>query len=263
MDLTTAEHPESVLAEEQLDALRETPSLAIAEIAGRDSLAAVVRAVEQRGFTTLLPTVVCVGTEYGDLKAPERAVFALAERLPNVEILAPLWFSSPKLWAALNGRFAAVVAERFGVSSACLACHLYMHLCRLPLARTLGGVPVIAGERDTHDGRIKLSQTHASIDAAIEVLEYAGVELLEPIRDASSDDVEALVGEQWKRYGSQTACLLSGNYVGLGGEVAFDGAAHRWYSREFLVPAGMAIIDAWRATPDPDYEEIVREVLGR
>src|SRR5450759_3972553 len=54
-----------------LDSVAALPSVAIAEIAGRDSVAAAVAAVRERGFRTILPTAVYTGTEYGDHDAPE------------------------------------------------------------------------------------------------------------------------------------------------------------------------------------------------
>jgi len=262
---TPVEHPTRALVAAGLDAaaLSARPGLAIVEIAGRDSVAAAVAAVRERGFMTLLPTSVATGTEYGDDDAPSKAAAYLAELLgAGVEVLPPLRLGSPRLWAALNGRFASVVAERFRISSPCLACHLYMHLARVPLSLALGGVPVVAGERDTHGGRLKLSQTPSGIDACVRVLARAGVELLEPIRRLrDGEEIATLVGPAWETGARQLCCVHSGNYAGLDGEVVFDELASARYARGFLEPAGIAVIEAWRDTPEPDYEALVRAVL--
>ncbi len=244
-----------------------TASLAIAEIAGRDSVAAAVAAVEARGFTRLLPTIALTGTDTGDASAPLRAIETLERLLGNhCEVLEPVYLQEPRLWAAMNARFSAEVAGRYGVTSPCLACHLYMHLLRVPVSWELGGVPVIAGERDTHDGRIKLSQTTGSIDAAVRVLAHADIELLQPIRHADGDEVAALVGGNWDEGGAQLGCLLSGNYVELDGTVRFDRAGYDRYLAEFFEPVGRAIVDAWRTESDggagPDWDAVVRGVLG-
>lgn len=260
-----AEHPEHALSTIGLDAasLVERPGLAIVEIAGRDSVAAAVAAVRGRGFTTLLPTSVATGTEYGDEHAPERAVEHLTALLGDtVVVLPPLRLGSPRLWAALNGRFARVIAERFRISSPCLACHIYLHLARLPLSRAIGCAPVVAGERDTHGGRFKLSQTSAGIDACVRVLARGAVELLEPIRRLHDDSaVAALVGPGWPAGTRQLCCVHSSNYAGLDGEVSFDELAYARYVHGFLEPAGTAVVEAWRDTPEPDYEDLVRVVL--
>jgi hypothetical protein len=259
------EQPEYALATIGLDSagLAARTGLAVAEIAGRDSVAAAVLAARERGFTAILPTSVATGTEYGDEHAPERAVSLLAKAVgPDVEVLPPLRLGSPRLWAALNGRFASVIAERFHVYSPCLACHLYMHLARVPLARAVGCVPVIAGERESHGTRVKISQTALGIDACTRVLARAGVELLEPIRKVrSSETVLELIGEDWPGGTRQLCCVHSGNYSDLTGAVSYDELAYARYVHGFMEPAGAAIVEAWRDSAEPDYEAIVRSVL--
>lgn len=248
--------------------------IALVEIAGRDSVAAAVRAVEERpDIRTLLPTVVVTGTEYGDREAPLRAVAFLRERLgERVRVEEPAHVGSVPLWRALNARYAAELSRRFGVCSPCLACHLYMHLARVPLAWLVGARTLVTGERDSHGGRLKLSQLPQAIDASVDVLAHAGIELLTPIRHLhSSQEVEALLGTQWPQEGRQLECVLAGNYIALDGEVRCDAEGYGRYIREFFVPAGIAVIDAWREAvatgePDaeePDYQTVVAEVLGK
>jgi hypothetical protein len=260
-----AEHPEYALATIGLDSatLAARPGLAIAEIAGRDSVAAALLAVREHGFTTLLPTSVATGTEYGDEHAPDLAVERLAHLAgPGVEVLPPLRLGSPRLWAALNGRFATTLAERYHLFSPCLACHLYMHLARVPLSLALGGVPVIAGEREAHGTRLKLSQTVLGIDACTRVLDRAGVELLEPIRKVrEAEAIVELVGPGWSGGSRQLCCVHSGNYAEPDGSVSYDELAYARYVHGFLEPAGTAIVDAWRTNAEPHYEAIVRGVL--
>ena len=274
MSFLPAELAPSALGTDRIGMLRALPGLAIGAVAGRDSIAAIVSAVRAEGFSAVLPTSVATGTEYGDADAPLDAVRVLRETLGDeAEVLDPLRIGSPRLWAALNGRFAAEIAARWGMHSACLACHLYVHLARLPLAWSLGSAPVITGERDTHDGRIKLSQTAASIDAETRVLAYAGVELLTPVRIATGDELGALVPD-WPDGERQLCCVHSGNYERLGGGVHIDADAYARYLREFFEPAGCAVVDVWRAAglersdaqgpldaAPIDYEALVRDVL--
>lgn len=260
-----AEHPEYALATIGHDSatLSLRPDVAIVEIAGRDSVAAAVAAVRERGFTTLLPTSVATGTEFGDEHAPERAADRLAAIVGDgVDVLPVLRVGSPHLWAALNGRFAAVIADRYRIYSPCLACHLYMHLARVPLSLALGGVPVVAGERETHGGRLKLSQTALGIDACVRVLARTGIELLEPIRRVrDSQDVVELVGDVWQEGSRQLCCVHSANYAALDGSVSYDELAYARYVHGFLEPAGAAIVSAWRDDSEPDYQAVVAAVL--
>lgn len=241
-------------------------SIAIAEIAGRDSVAAAVAAVRARGFSQLLPTIALTGTETGDAGAPLRAIELLTTLLGETcEVLEPIHLQESALWSALNARFAAAVSERYRMYSSCLACHLYLHLLRAPVSWAHGNAPIIAGERETHDGRVKLSQTPESIDAAVRVLAHGGIELLQPIRHASGAQVAALVGGGWEEGGAQLGCLLSGNYTRLDGSVTYNQTRYARYIEEFFEPAGRAITDAWRAQRDDgpavQWNRVVRDVL--
>jgi hypothetical protein len=242
--------------------------VAIVEIAGRDSVAAAVAAVRERGFQTLVPSIAFTGTETGDREAPMRAIDHLRDLLGDTATVQdPVAVSDPALWSAMNARPAAEVQSRFGVYSPCLACHLYLHLLRLPLAWSHGGAPVISGERDTHDGRIKLSQTSGSIEATKRVMLYGGVQLLLPVRRMSGEEVAELVGGEWDAGGGQLGCQLSGNYVGFDGSVHYDEAGYERYLTDYFEPVGRAVIDAWRAeragAPATDFVGLVREVFER
>jgi hypothetical protein len=274
-----AEHPHRALADAGLPEhiLHCRPGLVIGEIAGRDSIAALVTLArghtpeKHGGNLAILPTIVATGTEYGDATAPARAIRVLRERVAGqARVFDALRLTSPSLWHALNGRFGAEVAERWGTWSPCLACHLYVHLCRVPLAWTLGATTIATGERDAHRGRLKLSQTPQAIRASMEVLAHAGIELLEPIQYVDDEEILAeLVGPGWDQGTAQTSCVLSDNYVGLDAAVNLDESAHENYVAEFFVPVGKAVIDEWRRAgvghredvAVPDYETIVREVL--
>jgi hypothetical protein len=262
MSFIAAERPAEALEGSRLETLRTQPGLAVAAIAGRDSIAAAVKATREGGFSALLPTSVATGTEYGSPDSVLDAVAELRSLLADeAEVLDPVRLGSPALWAALNGRFSAEIAGRWRVCSACLACHLYVHVARVPLSWALGNAPVITGERETHDGRIKLSQTTASIDAETRVMAHAGIELLTPIRSTDTTEVERLVGG-WIEAEQHLRCVHSGNYVRADGSVEFDEAGYAAYLKEFFEPAGVAVVDTWRAgEAEPDYEAIVRAVL--
>ncbi len=239
---------------------------AIVEIAGRDSIAAALEAVRTRGFTQLVPTIAHTGMEVGEHDLPLRAVNLLRERLAHrCHVSEPVFLENVALWSSLNARFAAPIRKRHGMWSPCLACHLYLHLLRVPLAWDLGCCPVIAGERDTHDGRVKLSQLPRSIDASIAVLAYAGVELLQPIRSFTGLKISALAGSIGGQGLGQLGCALSGNYVELDGSVTYDERSLARYAVEYLEPAGMAVVDRWRSVQEShatvDYGAVVRSVL--
>lgn len=241
-------------------------SLAIVEIAGRDSIAAAVAAARDFGFREIVPTIAFTGTETGDRQAPMRAVSVLKGLLgERVHIHEPLALSDPALWSAMNARPAAEIQHRFGVYSPCLACHLYLHLLRVPLAWSHDNAPIVAGERDTHDGRIKLSQTPESIAATGRVLAHAGIRLLEPVRTMDGGQVAELVGDLWDDRDEQLGCQLSGNYANFDGTVTYDEAGYSRYLAEYFEPVGRAVVDAWRAErdggPAADFNAVIRRLF--
>jgi hypothetical protein len=74
-------------------------------MAGRDSVAAAIVAVQTEGFTDLLPVYAYTGTEYGPWTSVETAVDRLRHRLPRTHVHDLLVLGSPHFWHALNGRF--------------------------------------------------------------------------------------------------------------------------------------------------------------
>jgi len=257
------ERPEYIISSERFAVMRDSEGLAVGEIAGRDSVAAIIKACEAHDIDAVLPTVVYTGTEYGDWGTPLRNIEFLKKALgQRCAVFEPVFLGNPELWAALSGKYATVIAQEFGVYSPCLACHLYMHLCRVPLAKALDNAPIISGERETHQGVIKLSQTPLGIDASVEVLAYAGIELLLPVRHMEDNaEIRRLVGPGWEQGQRQLECVLSGNYAGLDTDVAYDEGAHRRYLDEFLIPSGKAVIDTWRTNATVDYSRIVKDIL--
>lgn len=272
-----AERPLRALVEARIPVhtVRGVPGLVIGEIAGRDSVAALVAAVrEGRGIRSILPTIVATGTEYGGGDEPDHASRILRERVASdgVRVFDPLRLTSPELWRALNGRWAAELIARYGAEawSTCSACHLYVHLARVPLAWALGVDTIVTGERDAHRGRLKFSQLPATIEASREALRYAGIDLLEPIQALDDDAaIDELVGRRWEASTGHLDCVHSGNFIRVDGSIVYDEPAHRRYLDEFFLPAARSIIDAWRAAGVgvrddaelPDYLAISRDAL--
>jgi hypothetical protein len=136
-----------------------------------------------------------------------------------------------------------------------------VNLCRLPLSWAFGGIPVVSGDRDSHDGRIKPSQTPEIIDALASVFAHAGVSLLEPLRAASTERVEELVGTSWPEGLGQLVCDLGDSPRVRQAKACYDPDEQAQLAREFVIPVGREVVDAWRLDADPDYEQIVERVI--
>ena len=114
--------------------------IAIGEFSGRDSVAAIIKAMEDIDF--VLPVVAFTGTDYGNIAIFYKNWEITNKRIKEIDkdkVLLPLHFMfEPKLWNALNGRWVALLFKRYGYYSPCIGCHAYLRIIRTPLARHLG-----------------------------------------------------------------------------------------------------------------------------
>lgn len=256
--------PAWMLPAAEVERLRDAPGLALVELAGRDSVAAALKAVTERGLGTLVPTYVYTGSEYGAWSAVAQARRRLRSRLPaGVEVTPTLVLGSPRFWRALNGRFLQELAARFGFTPVCPGCHLYLHAARLPLARLLGGAPVIAGERLSHDGRQKLNQVATAQDAYLRLYAEFGAELLLPLHEISSgQEIEDILGLDWAQGGDQLGCVFSGNYLNRHGGLEVDQDALAAYFHHFALPLVRRVLRSYLEGRVPDHQALAKQVLA-
>ncbi len=254
--------PEWVLSPQRIEEYRAMSGLAIVEIAGRDSVAAAVKSVEEESFTNLVPTYVYTGTEHGPWASVGEAVRRLSRRLPEVRVHDLVVLGSPGFWQALNGRFMSALISRYGLYTPCVGCHLYLHSVRIPLALSLGSVPIIAGERELHDDRIKLNQISEALDVYEKVGKHFGVPLLLPLRHiAEGDRIGEILGFEWQQGKEQLGCVFSGNYRRLDGSVYGTASQVQRYLEEFGWSCTKKIIECYTAGRIPNHLEIAAQVI--
>jgi hypothetical protein len=254
--------PEWLLPPEKIKTYRELSGLAIVEIAGRDSVAAAIKAVEDQGFTNLIPTYVYTGTEHGAWESVERAVHRLVARLPQVQVHDLLLLGSPMFWQALNGRFVAELISRYGFYTPCVGCHLYLHTTRVPLAMMLGKVPIIAGERERHDQAIKVNQLSEALNIYRDIAGRFGIDLLLPLRHVTEGTrIDDILGFEWQGGQEQLGCVLSGNYKGWDGALENTVSLVQQYLKEFARPCSERIIELYAKGDIPNHLKIGAEVL--
>jgi hypothetical protein len=168
--------------------------VAIAELAGRDSIGAAIKALEEKEIEALVPVYTYTGTEYGTFDYLERAVEWLKKRLGSERVRDLILVGSPKFWHALNGRWVKELVTRYGFYTPCIGCHVYLHASRIPLAKALGVKRVVAGEREFHDGVQKINQISTAISAYRFLLSRFDVILLTPLVSMKSS---ARNGVKW------------------------------------------------------------------
>ncbi len=254
--------PDWMLSAELIDAYRQMKRLAIVEVAGRDSVAAAVKSVEENGFTDLLPVYAYTGTEYGAWHSVEQAVDRLTARLPQVKIHPLLAIGSPEFWRVLNGRYVSELIARYHFFSPCPGCHLYLHVIRIPLSKKLGNIPIISGERELHSGQVKINQTGEALDFYLDVAARFNVQLLFPLRLVEQSNViEEILLIPWEKDKEQLECTFSGNYRLRNGSVAPALNDVNRYFKEFAVPVSQLVIETYVKGDIPDCMEIAQQVL--
>lgn len=250
----------------RLAELQQMQRLAIGEMAGRDSVAAILAALESDDVQAVLPIAVYTGTEYGDWRGFERNadyLRSVARERFGKPVLDLVWMGSPKLWQALNGRFVTDIVRRFGAYTPCLACHFYLHAVRIPLAVQLGVRVVIGGDREQHDQRAKINQIAPVMDVYRRFLLRFGLELREPLRCvANTTEVDALLGPAWPGGSPQPRCVFSGNFYPLDGREGWTQAEVMRFVHDLAYPALEEIVAGLVANRPVDYEQVVRKHLA-
>jgi hypothetical protein len=225
--------------------LQATEGVAIGEIAGRDSIAAVLEAVQKKKLKALLPTIAYTGTEFGDWAPLFKKVELLAQELAGrgVKVFDPVLLGAPRWWRHLCGRDVPSLFERFGFYSPCAGCHLYLHAVRIPLARRINCKIIIGGERESHAGTVKINQTAAALDACTAFAGSFGIELFLPLRKISRDeDIASIIGRQRWEADEQLGCVLSGNYLDETGTVTCREDDIKSFFSEYAITAADRLV---------------------
>ncbi len=249
--------------------LASIKNLAIVEIAGRDSIAAAIKALETKKIDAFLPTLAYNGAQYGSLASVEYAVDVLARRVGKEKVLDLTIIGSPQFWQALTVRFGDLLTEKFGFFTSYVACHLYIHAVRVPLAKYLNCDLIISGERESHDGKIKLNQTQTVLDRYAQLISHFDIELCQPLRKMSAgQDVVDLIGEAWPQGERQLKCMVSGNYKNPDGKVDF-GPGRRFSDEKsaqfldrFALPLAEVCLRKVLSHQPIDYEKEAAKILN-
>jgi hypothetical protein len=265
-----AEQPERFIPPElDKDKLSSVKNLAIVEIAGRDSIAAAIKALETKQIDAFLPTLAYNGAQYGSLESVEYAVEVLARRVGREKVLNLEIIGSPQFWQALTVRFGDLLTEKFGFFTSYVACHLYIHAVRVPLAKRLNCKLLISGERESHDGKIKLNQTETVLDRYAQLISKFNIELYQPLRKMSAgQEIVDLIGEAWPQGERQLKCMVSGNYKNPDGKVDF-GPGRRFSDEKsaqfldrFALPLASASLEKILKHELVDYEKEAAKILN-
>ncbi len=220
--------------------------IAIGEFSGRDSAAAIIKALERDDINVVLPIVAFTGTDYGDMDVFYKNWKLLNKRINQLyehKILLPLHFMfEPKLWNALNGRFAVMISKKYNYYTPCIGCHAYLRIIRIPIAKQLSG-KIISGERIHHNEDFKIDQFKEVLEIYHKLCSNFGVELILSVRDVKEGDkIKEIIGHKWEQGKNQFSCVFSGNYRDKGGKVIFDKENILRILNEFVYSSSMEIV---------------------
>jgi len=246
--------------------LRELPpDTLIGEFSGRDSAAAIIKVMEQEEHSHLLPVASFAGTEYGDEGVLKENHEHTARRLHSLygekkNFYPLLFYSNPALWNIINGRFTSLVIEKYGFYTPCIGCHAYFHILRLPLALKLGK-KIVSGERERHNGRLKVNQTPLCLDFYEDIISYFGAKLLLPLRHVHrGEEVEEILGWKWQEGKNHPDCVFSGNYRDLEGKTSIKKEQVQEYLEGFLKPVIIKVTAMFLENNNVSKEELLKEV---
>lgn len=240
-------------------------STIIAEFSGRDSVAALMKCLEQSAIKNILPVASFAGTEYGEVDSlyanhTKLVEFTHQKYGHEKRIYPMIIYSNPDLWHALNGRFVTELIQKYGFYTPCIGCHAYFHLLRMPMAKKIGKA-LISGEREGHEQRIKLNQLGMCLDTYKRILAHFDVELMLPIREAHENKtIEELIGWEWAEGKEHPACVYSGNYRMANGAVTYDAERLEAYLETFLYPACIQLGELLLEKKNPTKAEMVEAV---
>ena len=207
--------------------------IVIGEFSGRDSAAAIIKAMENENINIVLPIVAFTGTDYGDLDIFYKNWNVTNKRINDLynnnsnnnsnKTLLPLHFIfEPTLWSILNGRFAVMLFKKYNYYSPCISCHFYFRIVRIPIAKQLGN-KIICGERINHDNSFKIDQFKEAIELYHKLCNNFNVKLISPIKNIKNgEEIKEIISYKWEQGENQFSCVFSGNYKDKNGEVLFD-----------------------------------------
>lgn len=245
--------------------LGKRSKIAIAEIADRDSIAAVVKIAREGKVKEVLPIADAVPPLYGDLNKAFDEVFWLKQRVAEYDCKVHdlIFLEANNLYNTLVARYKNYLIARYGFYTPCLSCHLYFHSVRVPIVKALGGTKVIGGERKSHDGRIKVSQIPIAVEYYAKAVRALGGELVLPLWEI--ENTKEIIKMTYPD-NPQLSCMFKETYGTLPERIKHDDMKLRAFFHEFAIPLDIRLINAMTSEEHADIiklaDEFVKELEG-
>lgn len=232
----------------------------IAEIAGKDSIAAVHKIMRERAPATIIPTVVYTGTEYGDFSSYTRSIDYLTKcgQVYGVSVEKTVVLHNELLWNYICAKYSNLLFREYGIYTPCVMCHLFTHLLRIPLYLERKCEGIITGERYSHKGKLKANQQQDTISLFRSLFSRHRIALIQPFIDTEDT---LIVDEEINDYShlstiNDVKCILSGNMSGVSLEEQGNLAKLRQYLHSFVSPVGEYLLQCYTKRLEIQYEEL-------
>ena len=209
----------------------------IADIAGKDSIAALIRVLDDKASAVIVPSVIDLACEYGDKNQYYKVLSNLNKKFNKEKrrILPGIISYANDFWQALASGHIQESIKLYGFYSPCIACHLVMHIIRIKIASYLGLQNVISGERELHANREKINQLGFVVDFYNSLYTAMHVKHHLPLRFINNnDEINKVIDSNDVIY-NQLNCLFTGNYYQKGtAAFAIDMNRVREYLTDYL-----------------------------
>jgi hypothetical protein len=218
----------------------------VAEFSGRDSVAAILKAFQNEEVTYILPVMTFAGTEYGDpntlVKNYEKLKAYVEKTYPTKVLYDVIHYSLPEVWHIINGRFISESINRYGFYNPCIGCHLYFHGTKVFFSKYFKNI-IITGERESHDGSVKVNQLKVTLDAYKDIFKAYDISLWSPLAEISSGQaIQDLIPWPWDEGQDHPSCVLSGNYRDIDGKAIYEVIQLEKYLEDYIKPVGRGLV---------------------
>lgn len=187
----------------------------IAEISGKDSISAVHKLMREEKVDIIIPTIVKIGTEYGDNCAYTNSINYLREcaKEYNIVFCEAILLHDEKLWNNICIKPQNQLHKKFGFFSPCIMCHLFAHLLRIPILVENKGYGIITGERFSHKGKLKINQHPITIKCFNSLFNKHNISLIQPLINIADTNIVDKEIEDYVLlpHANDVKCILSDN----------------------------------------------------
>lgn len=186
----------------------------IADISGKDSIAALLRIVDKNPSCVIVPSIIELACEYGDKKQFSKVIRRLNISFNGKQrkIMPCIIPEANDLWKEIVTDNIQKVIKSFSFYSPCIACHLVLHLIRIKIAKYLKVKNVISGERELHSGREKINQLPFVLDFYNMIYKRMKIKHHLPLRHINNSKAIDKLIERHNAIPIYLNCLFAGNY---------------------------------------------------